>query len=136
MMDTKMVYERLVATAQAGMTISYHAVGKVMGLNADDPCERLIIGRVLDEISCSENVQGRPLLSAVVVQPEIGYPGKGFFLLARELGLNTYCDDRSFFAHELKRVHEHWKQSLVEFPTPVYLPAAPRHSSRVRVAVH
>jgi hypothetical protein len=136
MVDTKVVYEHLVETAKGGKTISYHAVGQVIGLCADDPCERMIIGRVLDEISCSENAQGRPMLSAVVVLPEIGYPGKGFFLLARELGLNTYCDDRSFYAHELKRVHEYWKLARVEYPTPVYLPAAHRHSARVPLAVH
>ncbi len=33
----------------------------------------------------------------------------GFFLLARELGVNTCCDERTFYHHELKRVHEFWK---------------------------
>jgi hypothetical protein len=134
MVDSKVVYNRLVEIAQAGKTISYHGVAQWMDLNADDPCDRMMIGHVLDEISCGENAQGRPLISAVVVLPEIGYPGKGFFLLARELGLNTYCDDRSFFAHELRRVHDYWKQSVTEYHSVVYLQAA-AHSSQLPLAI-
>ncbi len=137
MVNSKVVYDCLVETAQAGKTISYHRVAQLMNLNAEDACDRLVIGRVLDEISCGENAKGRPLISAVVVLPEIGYPGKGFFLLARELGLNTYCDDRSFFAHELRRVHDYWKRSAPEYQPPVYIPAAASNqSARVPVAVH
>ena len=136
MVNSKVVYDCLVETAQAGKTISYHRVAQLMCLNADDACDRLVIGRILDEISCGENAKGRPLLSAVVVLPEIGYPGKGFFLLARELGLNTYCDDRSFFTHELRRVHEYWVRAVQEYQPAVYIPsAASAHSSRVSVAV-
>jgi hypothetical protein len=95
----------------------------------------MVISRSLDEISCSENAKGRPLLSAVAVLPEIGYPGKGFFLLARELGQNPYCDDRSFYSYELKRVHEYWRSRVVE-----YLPAiplqTPAHADRMPAAVH
>jgi hypothetical protein len=135
MVNEKAVYDRLVQVAQAGKTIAYHEIAQVMGLNAEDPYDRLSIARTLDDISCSENAQGRPLISAVVVLPEIGYPGKGFFLLARELGLNTYCDDRSFFPHELKRVHEYWKENLPEFSTSVYLPVT-THSNHISLAIH
>jgi hypothetical protein len=134
MVNEKAVYDRLVQVAQAGKTIAYQEIAQVMGLNAEDPYDRLSIARTLDGISCSENAQGRPLLSAVVVLPEIGYPGKGFFLLARELGLNTYCDDRSYFAHELKRVHEYWKESLPEFSTSVYLAVGAR-SNHISLAI-
>jgi hypothetical protein len=34
----------------------------------------------------------------------------GFFLLARELGMNLYHDERSFFAYELKRIHDYWSR--------------------------
>ncbi|HEY3344319.1 MAG TPA: hypothetical protein VGJ97_05300 [Anaerolineaceae bacterium] len=105
-----------------------------MGLNAETPCDRMLIGRVLDEISCNENAQGRPLLSAVAVLPAIGYPEKGFFLLARELGQNTYCDDRSYFAHELKRVHDYWRDSQSEYEASVFLPAR-SHSTHYPLAV-
>jgi hypothetical protein len=121
MVNVNSVYDCLVQTAQAGKTIPYQEIGQLMGLNAETPCDRMVIGRALDEISCNENAQGRPLLSAVVVLAEIGYPGKGFFLLARELGLNTYCDDRSYFAHELKRVHDYWGKPQPNYPSPVYL---------------
>ena len=72
----------------------------------------------------------------MAVQPEIGYPGRGFFLLARELGLNTYCDDRSFFSHELKRVHEYWSKRVVEYQPQIYLQKPVRSGHNMPLAVH
>ena len=43
------------------------------------------VGQVLGEISEDANGAGRPMLSAIAVA-ESGYPGDGFFVLARRLG--------------------------------------------------
>ncbi|HEX9012319.1 MAG TPA: hypothetical protein VF813_02340 [Anaerolineaceae bacterium] len=134
MVNPKDLYDRLVETAQAGKTLTYSEVARLLSLDASDPYEKMILSRVLDEISCNENAQGRPLLSAVVVMAEIGYPAKGFFLLARELGLNTYCDDRSFFSHELKRVHDYWRERRVERQAAIYIQH--RRTNRVPMPVH
>ena len=134
MLDFKPVYNRLIEVAQMRRTTSYTDVAALLHLDAEIPGDRMEIGRILDEISCNENAQGRPLISAVVVLPEIGYPGKGFFLLARELGLNLYCDERSFFAYELKRVHDYWSSQPIKIHTPVYV-GTPHHQPHVPVAV-
>lgn len=44
------------------------------------------VGALLGHVSVAEWLEGRPLLSAIVVQAEGGQPGTGFFDLARELG--------------------------------------------------
>ncbi len=109
MKQDQFVYNRLIEVARSRRVIPLCDVACLLGLSIDCPRGRAEMSRVLDDIACQENAAGRPLLSAVVVQPEIGYPGMGFFLLARELGVNTSCDERSFFYHELKRVHDYWE---------------------------
>lgn len=121
------VYEWLVRTAQAERVITITEITGQLGLHGKNEPYRELDG-VLTDISCSENAQGHPLLSAVVVLPGIGYPGMGFFLLARELGVNTCCDERSFFYHELKRVHEFWrypplKKRVNDLPHELFRPA-------------
>ncbi len=109
------VYQKLIDVAKAGKTTTYETIADMLELNADDPEDRNEIGRILSEISCQENIAGRPMLSAVVIIPDIGYPGKGFFLLARDIGaMSSSIDDRSFFAAELKRVHQYWMNELAE----------------------
>ncbi len=109
------VYQKLIEVAKAGKTTTYEAIADMLEMNADNPEERYEIGRILSEISCQENAGGRPMLSAVVIIPDIGYPGKGFFLLARDIGaMSSSIDDRSFFAAELKRVHQYWMSEVAE----------------------
>lgn len=115
MAANKIVYSKLVEVAKAGKTTPYEIVADMLGLNVDNPEDRIQIGHILSEISCQENAKGRPMLSAVVILPEIGYPGKGFFLLARDLGaMSSSIDDRSFFAGELRRVHQYWMSRVAE----------------------
>jgi hypothetical protein len=111
------LFNWLVKTAQAQKVTTYLEIAGRFGWQADIP-QYQKLGGILSEISCSENAKGRPLLSAVAVLPEIGYPSKGFFLLARELGVSTCCDERSFFYHELKRVHAFWKQVISNEQAP------------------
>jgi hypothetical protein len=122
MEEIELLYDRLIESARTGRTISYFEVGAILGLDPTKPSGRVEIGRILAEIACRENADGRPLLSAVVVLPEIGYPGKGFFLLARELGVNNSYDDRSFYYYELKRVYEYWSKKA-----PNFIPNIPSH---------
>ena len=102
MVNDQLVYDRLVDVARKGKTIPYCDIAGLLGLDVTIPEDRTEIMRVLDNISYKENAEGRPLLSAVAVLPEIGYPGKGFFLLARELEANDFSDERSFYYFELK----------------------------------
>jgi hypothetical protein len=70
--------------------------------------DRNKIGEILGEISTYEHDHGRPMLSAIVVLAGIGYPGEGFYNLARHLGLHQghgEFADMEFFVQEVKRVH-------------------------------
>ena len=51
------------------------------------------------------------MLSAIVVHADDRTPGRGFFNLARELGLLHGQDDLAemeFFINEVKKVHHYW----------------------------
>lgn len=105
------IYQRLKEVAREEDVIFYADVAKIAGLDIDNPGHRWnVLPNILDEISTYEHQQGRPLLSAVVVQKATHRPGKGFFKMARERGcLQEGDDEDAFFICELKRVHEYWK---------------------------
>lgn len=71
------------------------------------------IGRILGEISINENLNNRPMLSAVVIGKEKKKPGKGFFILAKQLcKLNynaTEKKETDFWKKELNDVYSTWK---------------------------
>jgi hypothetical protein len=118
MSSDTLIYDRLVEVACAGKTIGREAIAGLLGLNIEAASDRQQLVRILDDIAYRENADGRPLLSAVVVLPEIGFPDRTFFLLARELGFNTFEDDRSYYYYELKRVHAYWKNHA-PIPAPI-----------------
>ncbi len=115
MITKSKLYDYLVKVAQAGRTTTYAEVTSHLGLNPDEKQDKEQVMHMLLDIACQENAEGRPMLSIVVVMPEIGYPGNSFFLLARELGANSCCDDRSFFSYELRRVHSYWRKPVREY---------------------
>ncbi len=132
MVKDELVYDCLVDVAHAGKTISYHDLAENFGLNMTRRQDRKELILILSDICCKESCQGRPLLSAVVVMPEIGYPERGFFVLARELCANPGCDDRSYYDYELKRVHEYWRMHIPAKKTVPYMTVKNRE---VRVAI-
>jgi len=70
------------------------------------------IGKILGEISEIEFKNKRPLISVVVIRKNLKplMASHGFFNLAEELGLkSTNEDNQLFFAKELGRVHDYWK---------------------------
>lgn len=120
-MDVQCICDRLIEIAHAGTTISIDELAGAYCPDLPYPKNRAAINRVLSEITFREYASGRPLLPVVVILPEIGYPAMGFFLLARELGLNLYDDERSFYDHELKRVHQHWRMQIPVSRTVPYM---------------
>jgi hypothetical protein len=106
------IYERLIEVARNGDLITYGEIAPLANLNMEDPDDRNKIAHILGEISTHEHGEGRPMLSAIVVLAGIGYPGEGFFSLARELGLHhgrKEFEDLDFFVQEVKRVYAYWK---------------------------
>ncbi len=108
----QLIYQRLKEVAKNGDLITYGEIAPLANLNMESADDRNKIAHILGDISTYENKQGRPMLSAIVVLADYGYPGDGFFKLARELGLHhgrKEFEDLNFFAQEVKRVHNYWK---------------------------
>jgi hypothetical protein len=122
-MDYQQLYDRLVEIACAGKVLSIYSLAEEFRLDTHCPDQLKQLETVLNDVSLKEYLIGHPLLSAVVVYPEIGYPGQGFFLMARELLYNGFGDVRSYYDFELKRVHSFWRnRPLAKHPSPFQIP--------------
>jgi len=109
------VFCRLIQVALAGRVIHYEDVAVVMNLQERGQYMAKETGHILGEISEDEDNQGRPMLSAVVVQKtgkRKGIPGKGFFGLAVDLQkLDSNATDqekRQFWENELQETYSRW----------------------------
>jgi hypothetical protein len=105
------IYERLKEVARNGDLITYSEIAPLAGLDMENQADRTRMGEILGEISTFEHQNGRPMLSSLVVLAGIGYPGEGYFNLARHLGLHHgkgEFEDLDFFVQEVKRVHGYW----------------------------
>ena len=101
------IYEELKKVARDKKLITYSDIGEKIGVRANDP----ELWQMLDKINRQEHEQGRPMLSAVVVQKEgnvYGAPGDGFFKLARELSVFRGGNKYVFWASELNVVYNYW----------------------------
>ena len=106
--ERQTIYERLIEVAQVREYVNYSDVAPMAGLNMESPADRNEMSDILDGISQAEHYAGRPLLSAVVIRRDKNKPGRGFFVLARRLGLYGGGDDLGYWLAELRRVHDHW----------------------------
>jgi len=105
------IYERLKEVARHGDLITYGEIAPLAGLDMESQADRNKLGEILGDISTSEHEHGRPMLSSLVVLSGIGYPGEGYFKLARHLGLHQgkgEFEDLDFFVQEAKRVYGYW----------------------------
>jgi hypothetical protein len=105
-----LVYCRLLHAARKKESVSYEEIGQIMGLEAHLGMAREI-GQLLGEINEDEHNNGRPMLSAVAVEPTTRMPGEGFFQFAKELNRfagETDEDKREFWRDEIQRVYEIW----------------------------
>ena len=105
-MPMRDAYGKLIAVARRGETVNYSDI-----VSLADGYPQLF--RILDRINRHEHQGGRPLLSAVVVGAE-GIPGRGFFELARELGLYVGDGKAEYWSEELERVHRWWAPTLFQ----------------------
>ncbi|MFA9613307.1 MAG: hypothetical protein ACERK9_05115 [Deltaproteobacteria bacterium] len=105
-----LVYCRLLKAARKKESVSYEEIGQIMDLEAHGGMAKEI-GQLLGEINEDEHNNGRPMLSAVAVEPTTRMPGEGFFQFAKELGRfdgETDEDKREFWRDEIQRVYEIW----------------------------
>jgi len=73
---------------------------------------RAEMGRILGEISRFEHLNGRPLLSCLVVTKGDLYQGDGFYKLCEELGMGSWKklrDDIGFAPKLIDDTYKHWK---------------------------
>ncbi len=104
----KAIHKKLTEVARSQATISYSELAPLADLDMSRDSDRAEIGRILGEISMHEHEEGRPMLSAVVTHKD-GDPGKGFYTLARELGVMARrMSTLAFWSQELRRVHDYW----------------------------
>ncbi len=103
------VYFALVEVAMARETITYGALAERIGLPRRGPRMAREVGRLLELVSLYETYHARPLLSVVVHSTTDKKPGRGFFALARDLGLLAEGDDEDpFYRHQLGAIYHTW----------------------------
>ena len=81
------IRDRLRDVAQKRETIHYGDIALGLGLDMEDPADRVRIGEILGEISKEEHKEGHPMLSVVVTHKGDERPGHGFYDPGEELGL-------------------------------------------------
>lgn len=105
--EVQMYVERL---ARRGRTDFYERVAELAGLSLQNWDERNELSDMLGEISRQSYVSRRVLVSAVIVTMPpsgTGFPGEGFFMLARELEAYTGESQEAaeaFWVEEVARV--------------------------------
>lgn len=108
-----LVYCALIQAARNRGTITYKDVAETMGITPKGSYMASETGRMLGGISEDELHDGRPLLSAIAVSSVTGFPGEGFFGLAKDLGkLKDESDagKKKFWEEEKAAVYETWKR--------------------------
>lgn len=82
-----------------------------LGLNMDIRHEKQLLGEMLDEISTEEHNEGRPLLSAMVMDKKRGQ-GDRFFKLCEELGMGEWKElkkDEEFRQKKIEECKAFWQ---------------------------
>jgi hypothetical protein len=105
-----LVYCTLIYAATKIEAVTYERIAEIMDL---EPVTDMVqeVGHLLGEINEDEHDNGRPMLSAVAVNPETKMPGEGFFKLAIKLQKfhgTTVEDKRVFWREEIQKVYETW----------------------------
>jgi len=103
-----LVYAKVASTANnGGPPIFYKEVYEMMGLKPGNNAAKQA-GHILGEISEDAHQVGKPMLSAIVVNKAKGFPGPGFFVLAKALGKlhqnATGEQEIEFWKHERDKV--------------------------------
>lgn len=105
-----LVLAELITAARYKGRVTYQEIAKLIGFPLEGNYMGAEIGHLLGEISEDEVKNGRPMLSAIVVNTT-GRPGPGFFDLARYLKRLTGTsseEEHRFWERELSAVHDAW----------------------------
>ncbi|MFA6245334.1 MAG: hypothetical protein WC615_00245 [Mucilaginibacter sp.] len=113
----ELVRRRLIAVARAKgeQTITYQDLSDQCQLGLimrESEFARAEIGRILGEVSAYEELNHRPLLSALVLSKGSSYEGDGFFKLCEELNYGPWKKlqkDITFPILQMRRCYDFWK---------------------------
>jgi hypothetical protein len=110
-----LIYCELIHAAQHRGLVTYQEIAKIMGLPLSGNHMGKEVGWLIGEISEDEHVNGRPMLSAIVINTQ-GKPGPGFFGLAVDLGKLAEDDptdvEQRFWEKEKAAVYTAWQKEL------------------------
>lgn len=112
--DYHVAYGELIQAARAQGTVTYQQLAQALGLPTHGNYMGNRMGGILGAVSLNEFNQNRPLLSAVAVTVN-GMAGKGFFTLARDLGLLDSDDpetERAFWEEQKRLCYQIWRQKF------------------------
>ncbi len=109
--EYSLVYAEMITAARYRGTVTYQEVAQIMGLPLQGSHMGKEVGWILGEISDDEVANGRPMLSAIVVNVQ-GLLGSGFYALARQLGRLQDDNEQAFWERECQLVYETWKVVL------------------------
>jgi len=98
--------DSLIECAKRQVLVAYTDLARELRSVQLDP-HGLALAELLGEISKEENQADGIMLSVLVVHYEDGRPGKGFFVLARELD-REFKDPETFWIEEVKREFAFW----------------------------
>ncbi|MFA5055370.1 MAG: hypothetical protein WC562_04245 [Dehalococcoidia bacterium] len=104
----KKIYNKLIEVAKKNTVIYESDLANAAGMNLSLPHERRELDRQLDEINSYEREQGRPVLSAVIIQKDSHMPGRHFFEFCRDIGLLKSEDEDEFYIKEQRKVYVFW----------------------------
>jgi hypothetical protein len=107
------LYGALLSAAWSGEPKYYSDIAPVVGLDMNDPNDRLEIGELLGFISRAEVLQHRPMLSSLIIhKADFTSIGDGFYRLAGELGRIRKGEDREeFLIREMNATIATWKSA-------------------------
>ena len=105
------LYASLLSVARSGEPKYYSDIAPVVGLDMNDPNDRLEIGELLGHISRAEVAHHRPMLSSLIVhKADFASIGEGFYRLATELGRIKKGEKREdFLIREMNATIAIWK---------------------------
>lgn len=107
----------LIDLARKAKTITYQELSDQCELGLfmrESEFARAEIGRILGEISAFEHINGRPLLSSLVITKGDNYQGDGFYKLCEELGFGNWKKlkaDISFEIGQMNACYDFWKNN-------------------------
>lgn len=108
--DMQTIRRKLVRLATNKKTAYYYQVAGLIGMGPRNP--KFL--RILDDINRQEDLEGRPLLSAVVVlsgqSKRRTISSSGFFKLAEDLKKYDGGDKVEFWNAEIERVYSLWSR--------------------------